>query len=242
MGEVIVEHHGNWAEIVFNRPQRRNALNHPLTLQMRAALQELNADEEVRAIVLRGAEGFFSSGVDLKDIPSEPLPPWYGEFSAAMSDSHMLLMGSPKTIVVALQGGAINGGAALALSADLMIAGRSAFVQVGEVQFGMPVPRNASWLVLKHGEATAMRFCLMADRVGAADLLRLGVAMEVVDDTEVVARAQAVAARLGGFPADGLRRAKAAIRNTSNTVGVHEWFRPAHDAFPLKPFVPHQVK
>ena len=241
MHEIIVERHDTWAEVIFNRPARRNAINHPFTMQLRAALLELNADDALRAIVMRGAEGAFCSGLDLKEINSEPLPPWYGEFAAAMKDVHLALMASPKVLIVALQGGAINGGAAFALAGDLMVAGRSSFVQVGEAQFGMPVPRNASWLVLRHGEATAMRFCLMADRVGAEEMLRLGVATEVVDDAAVIARAREIATRLGGFPAEGLRRAKAAVRNTANTVGVSEWFDPAHDACPLMPFVPHQV-
>ena len=147
-------------------------------------------------------------------------PAWRDEDTAAWFDVHMFLLDSPKVLITALQGGAINGGAALALAGDLMIAGRSAFVQTGETQFGMPIPRNVSWLVLRHGEATAMRFVLMADRVGAEEMYRIGVATEVVDAAEVVNRARAVAARIGGFPADGVRRTKAAVRNTTMRAGA----------------------
>lgn len=241
MSEILVERHGAWAEITFNRPERKNAINLAFGVQFRDALRALNAEPEVRAIVLSGAGGAFCSGLDLKEFTSVPQPPWRAEFSAAWDDVHMLLMESSKVLVVALQGGAINGGAALALAGDLLVCGRSAFIMVGEIQSGMPVPRNVSWLVLKHGEAVAMRFCMMADRVGGDDLLRLGVATEVVDDTLVLARARALAERIGSFPAQGVRSTKAAIRDTSSRVGAIEWYRPAMDVWPLKNFAPSKV-
>ena len=242
MSEILVERHGAWAEIIFNRPQRKNAINHAFGIQLRDALRALNGEPQVRAIVLSGAGGAFCSGLDLKEFNIDPPPPWRAEFSAAWDDVHMLLMDSPKVLITALQGGAINGGAAVALAGDLMVSGRSAFILVGEMQFGMPIPRNVSWLVLKHGEAVAMRFALLSERVGADDLLRLGVATEVVDDDQVLARARAIAARLGTFPAPGVCSTKAAIRNTASRAGALEWYRPALEASPLKPFAPSQVR
>lgn len=106
---------------------------------------------------------------------------------------------------------------------------------------GMPVTRNAAWLVLRHGEATAMRFVLMADRVGAEELLRRGVAMEVVDDGAALARARAIAERIAGFP-DGARKGKAAVRLTSMRKGAQDWFSPAVAADPPRAFTPVQVK
>ena len=241
MSEILVERHGPWAEIIFNRPERRNAINHGFGLKFRDALRELNADDSVGVVVLSGAGGAFCSGLDLKEFGVSPPPPWHAEFSRAWVDVHHLLLESKKVLVTALQGGAINGGAAVALAGDLMVAGRTAFVQVGEAQFGMPLPRNASWLVLRHGEAMAMRFALMAERVLGQDLFRLGVATEVVDDDQVLPRARALAERISAFPLAGLRAAKASIRNTSVRAGALDWFQPALDASPLKPFVPARV-
>ena len=241
MAEIIVERHDAWAEIIFNRPERRNAINLGFALLLRDALRALNADPEVRAIVLSGAGGAFCSGLDLKEFNIEPAPPWRAEFSAAWDDVHMLLMDSPKVLVTALQGGAINGGAAVALAGDLTVCGRSAFILVGEAQIGMPLPRNVSWLVLKHGEAVAMRLALLAERVGAPDLLRLGVATEVVEDDAVLARARAMATRIGAFPAQGVHNAKIALRRTASRAGALEWYRPALEASPLKPVAPSKV-
>ncbi len=241
MAEIIVERHGGWAEIIFNRPELRNAINLGFALLLRDALRTLNADPELRCIVLSGAGGAFCSGLDLKEFNIEPAPPWRAEFGAAWDEVHMLLMDSPKVLITALQGGAINGGAAVALAGDLTVCGLLAFILVGEAQFGMPMPRNVSWLVLKHGEAIAMRFALLAERVGAADLLRLGVATEVVDDDAVLARARAIATRIAAFPARGVHNAKLAIRTTASRAGALEWYRPALEAWPLKPFAPSKV-
>ena len=241
MAEILVERHGSWAEVIFNRPERRNAINLGFALALREALHTLNAEPEMRAIVLSGAGGAFCSGLDLKEFNVQPPPPWRAEFSAVWDDVHLLLMESPKVLITAVQGGAINGGAALALAGDLSVCGRSAFILVGEAQLGMPVPRNVSWLVLKHGEAVAMRLALMAERVGADDLLRLGLVTEVVDDAQVVPRAQAIAERIGSFPAPGVANTKAAIRNTASRAGALAWYQPALDVWPVKTFVPKKV-
>ena len=96
----------------------------------------------------------------------------------------------------------------------------------------MPAPRNVSWLVLRHGEAVTMRLCLLADRVGAYELLRLNLATEIVDEAEVLPRARAIAQRLASFPADGLRSIKASVRGTSLPGGARPWFQAALAASP----------
>ena len=186
----VVRHEG-WAELILNRPQRRNALIGPLLERLTGALGVLAADDAVEAIVFRGEGGAFCSGHDLTELQAQPRAPW-GE---------TLAVNFPKPIVGALEKCAINAGAALALSSDILIAGETAFLQVGEIQQGAPIANNAAWLRLKAGEAVASRITLYGDRVPARELHRLGLAAEVVPDGEVVSRASAIAERLGGLHA-----------------------------------------
>lgn len=242
MSEILVHRHAGWASITFNRPERRNAIDFAFAEQFRDALRELSADADLRAIVLQGAGGAFCSGMDIKAFNTDPPPPWRDRFMPMWEEVHHLLLDCPKVLIGAIQGGAINGGAAVALAADISVVGRQAFILVGEAQVGMGAPRNISWLVLKHGEAVAMRFTLLADRVGADELLRLGVATEVVDDDQVIVRAEALASRIGAFPPGGVLAAKAGIRRTAMRMTSPQWFQPAAEATPAKPFVPAAVR
>jgi hypothetical protein len=81
----------------------------------------------------------------------------------------------------------------------------------------------------------------MADRVGSEELLRRGVAMEVVDDGAAVARGRAIAERIAGYP-EGARKAKAAVRLTTVRKGAQDWFAPAVSADPPRSFTPVQVR
>lgn len=196
---VRVEHHGARADVVLNRPERKNAITHELTVQLRDAVVALSSDASVNCILLRGEGGVFCSGIDLRDSGDGnkpgPMPAWPGV--------HAALYSSPVPVVVALERYAINAGAALALAAPVVVAGESAFLQVGELAIGVPAPMCAAWLHLRHSPAVADRLVWMADRVPAPDLLRLGVVTEVVADELVVQRAQEIADRIAGYPSAG---------------------------------------
>ena len=242
MSAVQVERHDGWAELVLNRPERKNAIEGTLAEAMREALMNINTDEGIRAVVLRGAGGAFCSGLDVKAFNAEPAPAWAGAFRTTWDEVHCLLIESPKVFVGALEKYAINGGAALAIACDLLVAGRSAFLQVGEIGLGMAAPKNIAWLVLKHGEAAAMRLCALGERLGAEAMLRERLASEVVDDDQVVAQACALAARIAAFPPAGVPRIKTSIRAAAAGMRPRDWFAHAavHDplgghAPPLKP-------
>ena len=131
MSDILVERHAGWAELTLNRPARRNAVHLNLARELLAALRALAAQPELRALVIGGAGGAFCSGLDLKEFNTDPPPSWRGEFNQLWEDVHVALMESPQVLITAVQGGAINAGAAMALAGDLMVAGRQAFVQVG---------------------------------------------------------------------------------------------------------------
>jgi enoyl-CoA hydratase/carnithine racemase len=224
MNEVLCERHDGWAELILNRPERRNAIDGPLAESMLAALNALNNDPAVRVIVLRGAGGALCSGLDLKAFSAQPTPDWVAGFSGRWHAVHQALIESSKVLVVALERYAINGGAALALAGDLLVCGAGAYLQVAEIQIGMGAPKNIAWLMLRHGEATAARICLLGDRIDAQNLLREGIATEVVDDDQVVARACAIAQRIAAFPPKGTPAIKTALRSASLRMAPRDWF------------------
>jgi len=174
-------------------------------------------------VVLRGEGGAFCSGLDVKAFGAEPAPDWKAGFPALWEAVHQQLLASRKVLVVALERYAINAGAALARAGDLTVCGEGAFLQVGEIGIGMAAPRNAAWLALRHGEAVAARVCLMGDRVGAADLLRLGIATEVAPDDAVVTRAEAIARTIAAFAAPAVHAIKSGMRAATLQMPPAEW-------------------
>jgi enoyl-CoA hydratase/carnithine racemase len=206
--------HGGWGELVLSRPARRNALAGPMAAELRAGLAELLV-AGCRVVLLRGEGGAFCSGLDVDAFAAQPAPAWRGTWPDDYAGLHRDLYRCPAVIVGALERFAINAGASLALACDLLVAGEGATLMVGEAALGMHAPMNIAWLRLRASEAVAAQLLLGAARTPAADLHRLGLAYKVVADAEVLAEAQALAAKLAGFPGHGLASIKAALRRDS---------------------------
>jgi len=221
------------AHVQLNRPKRRNALTGPLADQLGDAIETLNADDAVTVLVLGGTGGAFCSGLDLKEFGQHPQPDWVPQFGHKWQRVHRALFDSNLVIVGALERAAVNGGAALALACDLLIAGDESFLQVGEIQQGMAAPMNMAWLRLRFSEAVAGRLALLGDRVAGPELVRLGVAYQSVPDADVVSAALALAERLAGHDPDGVRRIKTSLRRTVVTDTAEEWVARALAADPM---------
>lgn len=222
---VLLQRHDGWAELVLNRPERRNAIDGPLAEGLVAHLKALKNDDSVRALVLRGAGGCWSSGLDLTVFKGEPAPPWRANFFSTWAALHQALLEAPQALVLALERHAINGSASVAMASDLMVVGQGAFLQVAEVQLGMAAPMNMAWLAMRHGGALAARLTLLGERWDADTLLRQGIATEVVPDDQVVARACALATRIAGYPPPGPKLIRAGLRDAYRHA-LHNFGRP----------------
>ena len=221
-----------WAELILNRPERKNAITGPLGVELARQVNVLSADQDVRVILLRGAEGAFCSGLDLKEFNADPPPAWRSDFAKIWRSAHRALFNCSTPIIGALERYAINGGAALALACDLLVVGEGAFLQVGEVRQGMAAPYNLAWLNLRHSQSVAARVALVGERIDGRELVALGVAVECVADDRVVERAAELAAQLADYPAGALARIKAGLRS-ANDDSADVWFDRVFKADPL---------
>ena len=129
-------------------------------------------------------------------------------------------------IVVALERYGINAGTSLALSGDLVIAGETAFLQIGEIRQGSHIPMNAAWTRIKSSEHVLARMALLGDRVAGAELMRLGLVHEVVADDAVRSRADELAAQFAGFPDQSSRIIKQDLRAHLD-IDPETWFASA---------------
>jgi len=210
---VLVEPHDGWGELIMSRPDRRNALVGPMVAELRAGLAAL-LDGGARVILLRGEGGAFCSGLDVDAFSARPA--WQATWPQDYAGFHRELYACPAVVVGALERYAINAGASLAFACDLLVAGETAYVLIGEAAIGMQAPMNVAWLRLRTTEAVAAQLALGAERTSGAELHRLGLAYKVVADGSVVSEAQALTARLAGYPGKGLGAIKAAMRRTED--------------------------
>ncbi|MEZ5657004.1 MAG: enoyl-CoA hydratase/isomerase family protein [Burkholderiaceae bacterium] len=229
---ILIERDGAVAEIVLNRPERRNALTEPMRIALNQAVRSVSADDSVSVIVLRGAGGAFCSGIDLKALNESGPDPAARQ---AWADLQVALYESEKIIIGALERFAINAGGPLVFGCDHLIVGENAFLQIGEIQQGVSPAMNLAWLLLKHGDALARRITLRGDRIDAASLLRMGIASEVVADDQVVARARAWAQELAAYPAAAAAGIKRTIRGLNRVEDPQAWFDKAMSLFPFAP-------
>lgn len=208
-GIVHVRHHDGWAELILNRPERRNAIVPETVDLLSAGLADLASDDTVRAVLLRGESGVFCSGLDLQDSPTGE------EFARAWTALHTILAAFPAVLVGALEKAAVAGGASLALACDLLVVGRNAFLSVPEVEMGRSAPMNVAWLSYKFGAGAALQAVLTGRRYGAEALLAAGIAHEVVPADEVRPRAEQLAAVIAGYRRDTLVRLKQSVRDAA---------------------------
>jgi 2-(1,2-epoxy-1,2-dihydrophenyl)acetyl-CoA isomerase len=204
------------ATLALNRPDVMNALNGPLIQQLLAALERVKHASEARVLLLTGRGRGFCAGADLRDpMMGVGLPAAErGQRFLASTDTgvHALsrdLAGLGKPKVCAVNGAAVGGGASLALLADIVVAGRSAyFQQPFTAQLGLVPDMGGSWQLMRRiGPARAIASAMLGERISAEQAAEWGMIWQCVDDDALAATSQAIALRL----AQGAPRALAML-------------------------------
>ena len=190
--EVLVERHGAVQVITINRPEARNALNRAVAVGVRDAVDELDATPELRAGVLTGAGGTFSSGMDLKAFLKGEAPSFPGRGLCGITQTP-----PRKPLVGAAEGWALAGGFELLLACDLVVAGASARFGTTEVKRGLVAAAGGAMLLAQRvPRALALEMLLTGDPVDAARAAEIGLVNHVVADGQAAAAAIELAERI----------------------------------------------
>lgn len=237
---VLTTQHDKWTEIALNEPSTRNAITGILGEQLATAIERASADSDCEVILLRGEGGAFCSGLNLKEFNREPPPDWMPRFGQIWRRVHSALFNCKKPIVVALEKFAINGGAALALAADLLVVGADSFLQVGEVRQGMAAPYNVAWLRLRCSENVIAQLVITGKRFTGEALYRLGVAYAAPPTSEVVRSAHELCQELATYPSGALATIKSTMRSYHRT-DASAWFDQATNTVPANRPKPQRV-
>lgn len=214
MGATVVrrESTGHVAILTLDRPEALNALNALLMTQLAAALQESDADPQVRAIVLTGSDRAFCAGADVSQIEAITPAEVVGREGFAREPFDTLnTMQTP--LIAAVRGLALGGGCEIALACDLVVAGTSARFGVPEVGLGViPGAGGTQRLVHAVGKAKAMKMLLTGDPISAEEACTSGLVAEVVPDEQCLPTAMAIAERIARNSPWAVQLAKDAAR------------------------------
>jgi 2-(1,2-epoxy-1,2-dihydrophenyl)acetyl-CoA isomerase len=200
---ILLDISDNVATIALNRPDRLNALTPQVFVDASHAIDAALA-QGARALILTGTGKAFCSGADL--VPDEygydGLPDDLGQ----LLDEHYnpfvrKLAALDIPVISAINGPAVGAGLGLALTADLTIAARSAYLLLAFVNIGLVPDAGATWLVAKGvGRTKAFELALLGERIPAQEAKDIGLITRVVDDAAVLDEAKAIARKLAAGP------------------------------------------
>ena len=206
MGEhIVVETQERVTRIEFDRPEKKNALSPAMYAAMAQALAAADADAQVRAVLIHGQAGCFTSGNDVKDFLELPRGP--GESPAA--GFLRAISTARKPLVAAVGGPAVGVGTTLLLHCDLVYAAPNARLQMPFVPLGL-LPEAASSLLLPAmaGYRRAAEMLLLGAPFGAEKALAAGIVTEIVPEAELLGRAREAALALAALPPASVQMTK----------------------------------
>jgi isohexenylglutaconyl-CoA hydratase len=222
---IAVTRDGPVLHLTLNRPEVRNAMSLAMVREMSDALHAAEGDGSTRVIVLRGADGNFSAGADIRDMAAararlaeDPgalatVNATFGELCGAFADSGL-------AIVAVVDGAVMGGGFGLCCAADVVIASSSAVFRLPETSLGVLPAQIAPFLVERLGYSEAKRLAVTGGRLTAQEALAIRLVHEV---HEVDGLDAAVADTVGQI----LACAPGALAATKALVRKARWSRAA---------------
>lgn len=211
-GTVLTQVAGRVATLTINRPEKRNALDAATRTAIVAALDELERDPGVRAVIVTGAgDKAFIAGADIAEFEGRmPVDQFrvMSEWSVYQAADRF-----PKPIIAAINGFCLGGGCEFAMACDMRIAADSAKLGQPEINLGIiPGGGGTQRLPRLVGLGNAFRLLYTGDLIDAAEALRIGLVDEVVPAAELMNRARALADKIAGKSPVALSLMKEAVR------------------------------
>ncbi len=196
---ILVGREGHIATVTLNRPHKLNAMTKPMWQRLGAVMEEFEADDELRCIVLRGAGGkSFSPGNDISEFATDRSNPAQAKSYGKILHRTLRALGNCRHPTVALiEGICVGGGMEIAGLCDLRICGESSRFGVPIKQLGlvMAYPEIAALKRLV-GRSVALEILLEGRVFGAAEASEKGIVTRVVPDVQVEEEAYAAAQRI----------------------------------------------
>ncbi|MFI0396709.1 enoyl-CoA hydratase-related protein [Paracoccus jiaweipingae] len=210
MPETIqITRQGRVALIRIDRPKALNALNSQVAAEMLTAVQQIDADTGIGAIVITGSERAFAAGADIAEMRDKTAAEMVESDYFAGWD-HFARARTPK--IAAVNGFALGGGCELMMMCDFAIAGEGAKFGQPEVKLGVIAGMGGTQRMTRLiGRARSMDMHLTGRMMDAAEALQAGLVARVVPDDQVLDTAMQAAQTIAGYSRPAIRQAREAV-------------------------------
>lgn len=208
MSLVVVSRSDGVATLTLNNPAERNTLTAAMVAEIVAAMDDIEGDPSIGAIVVTGAPPAFCAGANLGNL-AEADETSLGD----IYEGFLRIARSALPTLAAVNGAAVGAGMNLALGCDVRLAARRAKFDTRFLQIGLHPGGGHTWMLRRiAGPQVAMAAVVFGEVMDGEEAARLGVVHRVVDDDQLLDAAQAMAARAASAPRDLAIEAKKTIQ------------------------------
>lgn len=213
--------------ITMNRPEKRNALFHPLRGAILDSLRAADADPDVRVMVIRGAGPSFSAGYDLGGGNEGHEMPFYtaggdGQWPRHVTEGWMSIWDLAKPVIAQVHGYCLAGGSELATCCDLVYIAEDAQMGYPAVRFGVPDMHFHPWFL---GMRRSMEMMLTGDSLSGVEAAQEGWANRAVPAEDLEATVLDVAGRIAGVPPELTQLNKRLVHRQMEHMGLRTGIR-----------------
>lgn len=235
MQDVLVEQQEKWVEITINRPDKLNAIREQTAVEILEIIEQAEANRECRAILIRGLEKAFCTGVDtseFKQDPEEIYELWRRrKRSRKVNQMFRALPEVTKPVIAVVEGYALGGGFELALLCDMIVAGEGSQFGLPETRLGlMPGGAGTQTLPRLIGKPLAKELMWTGRRLSAQEALGLRIVNHVAEKGKAIDLAREVAGKIAGNSPLSAMFCKQAIERGMN-VTLQEGMNIEADSF-----------
>ncbi len=214
MSLVLLDKSDGVGTITLNNPGERNTLTAPMVAEIIAAMNEIEADEKIGAVVVTGAAPAFCAGANLGNLAEAT-----GESLKNIYEGFLRIAYSPLPTLAAVNGAAVGAGMNLALGCDVRVAARRAKFDTRFLQIGIHPGGGHTWMLRRiAGPQAAMATVIFGDILDGAEAERVGLAWKCVDDDKLLEVAHEMAARAASRPRELLKVTKRTIQDMAHVA------------------------
>ena len=230
---ILVERRGPVGVITLNRPQALNALCADLIEELGQALDDLEADDDIGALVLTGSEKAFAAGADIKEMQPKSYMDCYLDDFITVGWGRVATCRKP--IIAAVAGYALGGGCEMAMMCDFVIAAENAMFGQPEISLGViPGAGGTQRLTRIVGKSKAMEMCLTGRMMDAAEAERSGLVSRIVDTESLLDDAIKTAEKIAAMSRPAAMMAKESVNRAYESTleeGIRFERRLFHSCF-----------